>query len=90
MTITSKFKKDLQTLRDAANYEIILSVKNPKLLKKLTKYYKDQKVIFSGDPTDDYEMMMDLLYADNDLFPNDDLDEDFIPWKNKKGNCVNN
>ena len=34
MTLTSKFKKDLQTLSAAARKEIYLDVKNPKLYKK--------------------------------------------------------
>ena len=38
MTLTSKFSKDLSTLRAAANKEIYLDVKNPKLYKKLKRY----------------------------------------------------
>ena len=37
MTLTSKFKKDLSTLRAAANKEIYLDVKNPKLYKKVKR-----------------------------------------------------
>jgi hypothetical protein len=35
MTLTSKFKKDIGTLRAAVDKEIFLDVKNPKLYKKL-------------------------------------------------------
>ena len=64
MTLTSKFKKDLDTLRGAANGDFYLDVKNPKLYKKVRHYYENSGVVFSGDPGDDYEIMMDYLYAD--------------------------
>ena len=64
MLITSKFKKDLDTLRGAANGDFFLDVKNPKLFKKVRRYYENNGVVFSGDPGDDYEIMMDCLYVD--------------------------
>ena len=64
MTITSKFKKDIQTLKSAANGEIYLDVKNPKLYKKVRRYYEQEGVVFSGDPLDDYEMLMEYIYND--------------------------
>jgi len=65
MALTEKFKsKDLDTLRNAAKGEIFLDVKSPKLFKKIRKYYESNGVIFSGDPLDDYEMLMDYLYED--------------------------
>jgi|TARA_B100000035_G_scaffold303076_1_gene301300 hypothetical protein len=64
MTITSKFKKDIQTLRSAANGEIFLDVKNPKLFKKVRKFYENNGIVFSGDPLDDYEMLMDQVAID--------------------------
>jgi hypothetical protein len=65
MTIVSKFKKDLQTLRGAAQGDFYLDVKNPKLYKKVRRYYENEGVVFSGDPLDDYEILMD--YVLNDL-----------------------
>ena len=64
MTITSKFKKDVQTLRSAANGEIFLDVKNPKLFKKVRRYYENNGVVFSGDPMDDYEILMEYIFQD--------------------------
>ena len=64
MTLESKFKKDLDTLRGAANNEFYLDVKNPKLYKKVRKYYENAGVVFSGDVEDDYQMLMDYLYQD--------------------------
>jgi hypothetical protein len=62
MTLTAKFKKDIQTLRGAANGEFYLDVKNPKLYKKVRRYYESE--VFSGDPLDDYEMLMEYVLAD--------------------------
>lgn len=64
MTITSKFKKDIQILRSAANGEIFLDVKNPKLYKKIRRYYENEGVVFSGDPLDDYDILMEYIAAD--------------------------
>ena len=50
MTITTKFKKDLQTLEGAAKGDFFLDVKNPKLFKKVRKFYENDGVEFSGDP----------------------------------------
>tara|TARA_R100000084_G_scaffold72801_1_gene32506 strand:+ start:71 stop:220 length:150 start_codon:yes stop_codon:yes gene_type:complete len=40
MTLTSKFKKDVQTLRGAANGDFFLDVKNPKLFKKVRRFMR--------------------------------------------------
>ena len=64
MALTEKFKKDISTLRAAANGDIYLDVKNPKLYKKVRRFYENNGVVFSGDPLDDYEMLMDYLYQD--------------------------
>ena len=65
MSLSQKFKKDVSTLRLAANEEIYLDVKNPKLYKKVRRFYENEGVVFSGDPLDDYEMLME--YVANDL-----------------------
>ena len=64
MTLTSKFKKDLQTLRGAVNGDFFLDVKNPKLLKKVRRYYENSGVVFSGDPLDDYDILMEQIAID--------------------------
>ena len=64
MTLTSKFKKDIQLLRSAAIGEIFLDVKNPKLLKKVRRYYENIGVVFSGDALDDYDILMEQISAD--------------------------
>ena len=64
MALTEKFKKDISTLRAAATGEIFLDVKNPKLFKKVRRFYENIGVVFSGEPLDDYEMLMEQIYAD--------------------------
>ncbi len=66
MTLPSKFKKDISTLRAAANKEIYLDVKNPKLYKKLTRYYVSEGLVeLSGeDPDADYNSVMECVAED--------------------------
>mgnify|MGYP001445566648 FL=1 len=65
MALTTKFKtKDLDTLRSAANGEIFLDVKNPKLFKKVRRFYENEGIDFSGDALDDYDILMDCLIND--------------------------
>jgi len=66
MTLTSKFKKDLSTLRAAVNQEIFLDVKNPKLYKKVKRYYVGEGIVnLSGeDPDVDYNIIMECVAED--------------------------
>jgi hypothetical protein len=64
MTLTDKFKKDIQTLRGAVNGDFFLDVKNPKLLKKVRRFYENNGVVFSGDPLDDYDILIEQVAID--------------------------
>ena len=66
MTRTSKFKKDISILRAAANKEIYLDVKNPKLYKKVKRYYVSEGLVeLSGeDPEADYECIVECIAED--------------------------
>ena len=64
MTLTSKFKKDLSTLRAAANKEIYLDVKNPKLYKKVKRYYQNEVILDGEDPERDYSLVIECLRQD--------------------------
>ena len=65
MALTEKFKtKDISILRGASNGDFFLDVKNPKLYKKVCRYYENNGVVFSGEPLDDYEMLMENLFVD--------------------------
>jgi len=66
MTLTSKFKKDIGTLRAAANREIYLDVKNPKLYKKVKRYYQNEGLVnlSEEDPDADYNTIMECIAED--------------------------
>ena len=64
MTLTSKFKKDISTLRAAANKEIYLDIKNPKLYKKIKRYYQNEVNLTGEDPDADYSVIMECLAED--------------------------
>ncbi len=64
MTLTSKFKKDLSILRAAANQEIFLDVKNPKLYKKVKRYYQNQVNLSGEDPDADYNTIIGCIVED--------------------------
>ena len=64
MTLTSKFKKDLQTLRAAVNKELFLDVKNPKLYKKIRRFYQNEVVLDGEDPERDYELLIECVRQD--------------------------
>ena len=64
MTLTSKFKKDIQTLKGAAAGDFFLDVKNPKLYKTGRRYYEKEGLVeFSGEPLDDYDILMECIAA---------------------------
>lgn len=64
MSLSVKFKKDLSTLRAAVDGEIFLDVKNPKLYKKVVRFYQNEGVDLSGEPYEDYEVLMKYIYND--------------------------
>jgi len=64
MSVTIKFKKDLQTLKSAVNGDFYLDVKNPKLYKKIRRYYQNEGVMFSEDPLDNYDILIECIAQD--------------------------
>jgi len=64
MALTEKFKKDIQTLWGAVNGDFYLDVKNPKLFKKVRRFYESRGVIFSDDALDNYEILIDCIIQD--------------------------
>ena len=64
MTLTSKFKKDLSILRAAVSREIFLDVKNPKLYKKIKRYYQNEVVLDGEDPDRDYSLIIECIRQD--------------------------
>jgi|TARA_B100000965_G_C18998090_1_gene501192 hypothetical protein len=64
MTLTTKFRKDLGTLRAAVNKELYLDIKNPKLYKKIVRYYQDEIDLTNEDPEADYELVIECVRQD--------------------------
>jgi hypothetical protein len=64
MSVITKFKKEIETLRLASTGEIFLDVKNPKLYKKVIRYYQNEGYEFSGEPLDDHGILLDCLIRD--------------------------
>ena len=65
MTLTSKFKaKDISTLRAAAEKQIFLDVKNPKLYKKILRYYKNEIDYSDDDHELNYSLVVECLRQD--------------------------
>ena len=64
MTLTSKCSKELSTLRAAANKEIFLDVKNPKLYKKVKRYYQNEVDLTGEDPDRDYALILECIRQD--------------------------
>jgi hypothetical protein len=64
MTLTSKFKKDIGILQAAANKEIFLDVKNPKLYKKIKRFYQNEVYLDGEDPERDYSLLMECIRQD--------------------------
>ena len=67
MTLNSRFKKNLNDLRAAANGENYLDIKNPKLYKKIMRYYEKESVTFTGDSFHDYDIIIENLKKDLQL-----------------------
>ena len=65
MTLTSKFKaKDIGILRAAAEKEIFLDVKNPKLYKKVLRHYQNEIDYSDDDHELNYSVVVEFLRQD--------------------------
>lgn len=64
MTLTSKFKKDIGILQAAANKEIFLDIKNPKLYKKVKRYYQNEIEYSEDDHELNYSLVVECLRQD--------------------------
>jgi hypothetical protein len=60
MTLITKFKKDISTLRAAANKEIYLDIKHPKLYLQYIK-------LEGEDPDADYNAVIECIIEDLNL-----------------------
>lgn len=64
MSLRAKFRKSTGIFQDAVNRTIELDYSQPKLYKKVVKYYTEQGVSFTGDPVEDYAIVLECLEQD--------------------------
>ena len=64
MSLREKFRKSTGIFQDAINRTIELDYSQPKLYKKVVKYYKEQGVSFTGDSVEDYQIVLECLQQD--------------------------
>ena len=62
-SLTEKFRRHLSVLEQTVRRECELDHANPKLYRKVYRYFKDQGVEFYGNPDDDYELVVEELGA---------------------------
>lgn len=62
--LRTKFRKSIGIFQDAVNRTIELDYSQPKLYKKVVKYYNDLGVQFTGDSVEDYAIVLECLQQD--------------------------
>ena len=63
-SLVEKFRRHLSVLEQTVNRQCDLDHSNPKLYRKVYRYFKDQGVEFYGNPDDDYEVIVEELEAE--------------------------
>lgn len=64
MSFTEKFQKYLPLLEETVDGSVFLDLKNPKLYKKIIRYYANEGVKFYDDPNEDYIIVVTCLAND--------------------------
>lgn len=64
MSLRTKFRKSIGIFQDAISRVIELDYSQPKLYKKVVKYYTEQGVSFTGDSVEDYAIVLECLEQD--------------------------
>lgn len=62
--LKTKFRKSIGVLNDAVSRTIELDYSQPKLYKKIRRFYEEQGVSFTGDEVEDYQILLDCLSED--------------------------
>ena len=62
--LKQKFRKSIGILTSAVDRSIELDYTQPKLYKKVVKFYQEQGVPFTGDSVEDYQIVLDCLSED--------------------------
>lgn len=62
--LRTKFRKSIGIFQDAINRSIELDYSQPKLYKKVLKFYTELGVEFTGDTVEDYQILLECLQQD--------------------------
>ena len=62
--LQTKFLKSIGVLNDAVLRTMELDYSQPKLYKKVRKFYTEQGISFTGDEVTDYQTVLDCLTED--------------------------
>ena len=62
--LRTKFRKSIGIFQDAVNRTIELDYSQPKLYKKVKRFYEDEGVRFTGDYVEDYQIILDCIQED--------------------------
>jgi len=62
--LKNKFRKSIGIFQDAISRTIELDYSQPKLYKKVVKYYQETGVEFTGDSVEDYQIILECLEYD--------------------------
>ena len=62
--LRSKFRKSIGILQNAVSRTIELDTSQPKLYKKVKRFYEDEGVRFTGDSIEDYQIILECIQED--------------------------
>ena len=62
--LRSKFRKSIGILQNAVNRTVELDASQPKLYKKIKRFYEEEGVRFTGDSVEDYQIILECIQED--------------------------
>ena len=62
--LRTKFRKSIGIFQDAVNRTIELDYTQPKLYKKVKRFYEEEGVRFTGDSVEDYQIILECIQED--------------------------
>lgn len=62
--LRSKFRKSIGILQNAVSRTVELDSSQPKLYKKVKRFYEEEGVRFTGDSVEDYQIILDCIQED--------------------------
>ena len=62
--LRSKFRKSIGILQNAVSRTVELDSSQPKLYKKVKRFYEEEGVRLTGDSVEDYQIILDCIQED--------------------------